>query len=110
MSQYSVEIRFPQTTPDQAGWLADSLKEELAMTGEEVETYRKREDEDAQDFGATLVLVLGTAAATAIAKGIGAWMQRTGTRITIDGVTIENVDSGSLAAIVAALRAGREPD
>jgi hypothetical protein len=104
MSQQSVEIHFPDTTPDQAGRLADSLKQDLVMTGEDIQMHRKREDDKAQDFGAMLVLILGTAAVTAVAEGIRAWMQRTGTSIECNGVTIKNVDSTNLAAIVAALR------
>ncbi len=110
MSERTIEIRFPGTTADEGNRLAAELQNELWALGEGVEMRRKRENEQAQDFGATLVLILGTTAVTAIARGIEAWIRRTGTRIELsDGTVIKNVDSSNLAAVAAALRGGSAP-
>ena len=66
---------------------------------------RRKDREGTQDFGATLVLILGTGAITAVAKGLSAWIVRnSGARIIItkDGeVVAENIDSRDAERIVA---------
>lgn len=111
MSRRTVEIRFPGKTDDEANRLAAQLQKEIWSLGEEeVEVRRRRENEDAQDFGATLILILGTAAVTAVARGIEAWIRRTGTTIQLpDGTVIKSVDSSNLPAIVAGLRGNSPP-
>ena len=58
MPQATIEIRFPGKTADEANRLADDLKREIWSLGQDVEVQRKRENPDAQDFGATLILIV----------------------------------------------------
>ena len=77
MENARVTIQFPNVTPDLGNVYAEELREELRDTlaaGDRVE--RRRTDPESQDFGATLVLVLGTTAVTAIAEGIRTWLAR----------------------------------
>ena len=80
------------------------------MTIREVDRHLKveqsRDRQDTMDFGATLVIVLGTASVTALAKGVAAWLARhSGARIEInaDGTVIaSNLDSGDATKIAEA--------
>ena len=67
---------------------------------------RKRARNDTQDLGASLLLVLGTASASAIAKGIARWIAKNGgARIEISAngtVVASNLESGDAAKIAAA--------
>jgi Effector Associated Constant Component 1 len=56
--------------------LAGDLTEWLTEDVPDLSINRVREDERAQDFGATLVLILGSTAVTALAKGIAKWLAR----------------------------------
>lgn len=61
---------------DEAQILTEELKEVLLDAHEEVRVERKREDPEAQDFGALLSIVLAAPAAVAVAKGIANWLMR----------------------------------
>jgi Effector Associated Constant Component 1 len=70
---------------------------------------RQRERRDTQDFGATLAVVLGTAAVTAVAKGVAAWLAKnSGSRIEIKRkgkavLVATHLDSHDVPRIVEAL-------
>jgi hypothetical protein len=101
-------IRFVDATPDEANVQAASLEEHLRYTAPgQVQFDRRRTKEGAQDLGATLVLVLGTAAVTAVAKGIQSWLaSRPGSSIDITDangrVVAQNIDAASAAQIAQA--------
>ncbi len=77
-------VTFPQATTAEGNRLASTLADALRDVDPTVAVDRRRERPDAQDFGASLALVLGTAAATEVAKGIAAWLARnSGARIEI---------------------------
>src|SRR5260221_10981239 len=63
----------------------------------DIEVRQKRSDDRTQDFGATLVLILGAPAVVVVAKALGDWLKlRNSAKITIkkDGqVVAENLTS-----------------
>lgn len=74
-----------------------------------------KQTRDTQDFGTTLALVLRTPAVIAVARGLAAYLARTGTTVRIkkDGeVVLKNVRGDDAAKIVAALntKKPRKPD
>ena len=107
MSEHTVQIKFPEKALADAGELADQLEAEIKMIGDNVTVRRLREDANNQDFGSTLVLVLGSAAVVEIAKGIAAWIRRTGTIIELETngkkILVKDVDSTNLPEIMTAL-------
>ena len=112
MKTQEVTITFPDVTPDVGNVYAEDLQraiEDTLASGDRVE--RRRERADSQDFGATLVLVLGTTAVTAIAEGVKLWLARNSgaaidvavggaTKITVHG---RNLDSKSVEALATAI-------
>ena len=109
MSDDEITIIFPNASTADANVFAGTLADDLRDSAKELTVDVRRDRPDAQDFGATLVLILGTAAATKVAAGIGRWISRhSGARVLLkkkDGteLLIENADSASAAKIVAAL-------
>lgn len=98
-------LTFPGASTADANRYAADLAGELRQVDEELTVEQARERADTQDFGATLILILGTASVTAIAKGISAWMARhSGAEIHIDadGVQGKNLDSRDAARIAEA--------
>ena len=106
MPETTLKIAFPGVSTSEAGSLAADLQQEIEMMGEGVTVQRVRDNPDTQDFGATLLLVLGTPAVIALAKGIAAWMKRTGTGVTVKcgdkEIVVKNVDSANLPAMLQA--------
>ncbi len=74
VDQQSYIITFDDVSPADTNRYADELREALLDASSDVSVERKRENPFAQDFGATLVLILGTPAAVAIARAIGNWL------------------------------------
>jgi hypothetical protein len=110
VEKHAIEIVFPSKTPDVAGRLVEDLSKEISRSvkedGRSVEPTVVRSDPTAQDFGSTLVLVLGTPAITYLARAIFEWAKRTNNSdIKINGVRIERVESCDVADVVAALKA-----
>lgn len=56
--------------------LAGDLVESLAEDAPTLSVTRLREDSRTQDFGATIAIILGSTAVTALAKGIANWLAR----------------------------------
>ena len=102
-------IRFGDADVAEANRLASTLAEALRDVDPTILATQVRERQDTQDFGASLSVVLGTAAVTAVAKGIGAWLARnSGARIEIrqgDKVVLlaTHLDSKDVPQIAAAL-------
>ena len=109
MDQGEVIISFIGTSVAEANLHAQDLAEDLKDTDRDLKVEIRKESPHTQDFGATLVLILGTAAATKVAAGIAKWVARhSGARIALktkDGteLLIENADSAAAAKIAAAL-------
>ena len=80
----SLLFTFPDASVAEGNRLASSLADALQDMDPNIVVDRQRERADTQDFGATLAVILGTAAVTAVAKGIAAWLARnSGARIEI---------------------------
>jgi hypothetical protein len=111
--RHEIAISFPAKTPDVAGRLADSLATEIRRSvkdeGNAVEPTVARTDREAQDFGSTLILALGTPAVIILARAILAWAKRTNTSvIEVNDVRITNLESRDVANVVSALKTGRK--
>jgi hypothetical protein len=104
LDQSEFEVSFGGSDLAEATRLANELEQDLRANGAQIS--RKKKEANSQDFGATLVIVLGTPVAIALAKSIGIFLQRhSGASITIskDGeVVATNLNSGDAARIVEA--------
>ena len=69
-------IEFEGVSPADATRYAEELRDTLRGATPEANIERRRTDEEAQDFGATLVLILGTPAAIVLAKAFRDWLNR----------------------------------
>jgi membrane-associated two-gene conflict system component 1 (EACC1) len=103
-------ITFLNTSPDEANQkaveLADWLKDAVPQT-DLLQVKQERTNKDSQDFGATLVLLLGTAAATAVARGVQSWLAaHSGTTIEITDanghIVATNINAKSASEIAKA--------
>lgn len=103
-------ISFRDVTTAEANRFASTLADALRDVHPSITVDRHRERANTQDFGASLIVsILGTAAATAVAKGIAAWLARnSGARIEIrrkDKVVLvaTHLDSRDVPRIAEAL-------
>lgn len=97
---YIIEIG--GVSPALANQYAEELKEALLGATSEVEVEQRRADPDAQDFGATLVLILGTPVAVVLAKAFRDWINRRDNaklhfkskdgEILLEGITARDVE------------------
>jgi hypothetical protein len=97
------QIRFEGVPANQAATKARNLRQQLLDASPDIEVTLAKDDPTNQDFGGTLVLLLGTPAVLAVARGIAAYLQRDRAKITISksgAVVAENV-SGEDAARIA---------
>jgi hypothetical protein len=87
---------------------AEELRQALLDASPDVQVHRKRDDPRTQDFGATLVLLVGTPAAAAIVTAIGNWLTlRNRASITVkradEQIVVQNITSkkaGELAQLL----------
>ena len=90
-----------------ANKLAADLETELKMAG--VEVSRQRQDESSMDFGASLVLILGTPAVVMAARALYAWVKRKNAgslRIKLPNgseFSADNIESKDAPALAEAL-------
>jgi hypothetical protein len=118
MDKQEIVLRFEGLTSAEAGVEAQGLREMLADASPDVDVTLRRERAESMDMGATLVLLLGTPAVIAVAKGIAAFIGKRGNRagslvvqrVGADG-SIErfhfNGDSADAAKVAEALRSPR---
>jgi hypothetical protein len=99
-------LRFPMTSKQEANVLASGLADEISEIAGIEKAKTLREDPQTQDFGATLVLLLGTASVTAVANGIRSWLSRKGVTAEIydqnQKIVLRDVRSQDIAEIVKA--------
>lgn len=78
-------VKFDNVSAADANRYAEELRNALLDASPYVKVDRRRDDPRTQDFGATLVLVLGTPAVIAAAKALGNWLQlRNSASITLE--------------------------
>jgi len=108
MSASPFIISFPGTSTAEANRYSSGLAQVIRESDRDVQVAQRRDQPDSQDFGATLAIVLGTASATAVAKGVAAWLARhSGAKIeiTADGrVIASNLDSRDAARIAESFK------
>ena len=89
----TVIISFPGVSVAEANKLAGSLSPALRERERTISVERRRANPESQDGGATLAIILGSAAVSAVAKGVAAWLARnSGTCIEIhapDGTSVK---------------------
>ena len=83
-SNQTFRIRFENATTAEANQRASELREILLDITPDVSVEVIKEDQSTQDFGSTLVLVLGAPAIIVIEKGIADYLSRLGGSITIE--------------------------
>lgn len=76
MEKQTYIIEIDGVSPADANRYAEELRDTLRGSASEVEVERRRDDATTQDFGATLVLVLGTPAAVVLANAFRDWINR----------------------------------
>ena len=101
-------ISFPNASSAEANRMAASLTESLREVDPTITADRLRDRSDTQDFGATVAVLLGTAAATAVAKGIAAALAKWGpAKITISqrgeviASGLESKDAARIAEVIS---------
>jgi hypothetical protein len=111
-------VRFEGLSSAEAGVEAQRLQEILADASPDLDVTLRREHAESMDMGATLVLLLGTPAIIAAAKGIAAFIGQRGKRpgnlvvecVGADG-SVERFhfdgDSADAAKVAQALRSPR---
>ncbi len=99
----TIAIRFPELELSDAGRAARNLREQILDDAPGVDADVRKDDSSTMDFGATLILVLGTPAVVALAQGIAKWMMRERTVLEIesDGKTVKIHAEGTLNENVA---------
>ena len=108
MQTETFTLQFLDASMAEKNHLAASLVEALRDTDPGVTADRHREQADTQDFGAIVTVILGSAAVTAIAKGVANWLARnSGAKLQIqrpDGTTViaTHLDSKDAARIATA--------
>jgi hypothetical protein len=98
-------VRFQGVSVAEAGRKAAALRDDLLNASPSIHAEIRKEDQTTQDFGATLVLLLGAPAVVAVAKGIADYLRRKPGKLSIeaDGRVIFEGESADAARIVEAM-------
>ncbi|MGC1295298.1 MAG: hypothetical protein WA869_09665 [Alloacidobacterium sp.] len=111
-TEHQLTLSFEGADVAEANRFAAELAERLRDADASIDVQQRRADPSAQDFGATLVLVLGAPAVIALAKSVSAWLaMRPNAKVTIkgrDGTVIASglTSTDARAVIEKRLRAG----
>ena len=108
MDEQMYLITFDDASAAEANRYAEELRKALLDASPDVEVHRRRDDPRTQDFGATLVLLLGTPAAGAIVTAIGNWLAlRHRASLTIkradEEIMVQNITSTKAAELARLL-------
>jgi hypothetical protein len=101
------ELTVKGATPAESQRLAQELAASLKLTDPSVDIDRQKESAETLDLGATIAIVIGSAAATAVANGIRIWLtKRQAAEISITkdgqvkGTGITSADAVRIAQII----------
>jgi hypothetical protein len=75
MDQHTYVVTFEGISAADANRYAEELRNVLLDATPDIIVQRRRENSHTQDFGATLVLILGTPAAAAVVTAVGNWLK-----------------------------------
>jgi len=81
-----------------AAELRDALLEAAADKQADIDVSVSKGDATTMDFGATLIIILGTPAVVAVAKGVADWLKKRNTA----SITIETSDGKLVAKNISA--------
>ncbi|MFF0488350.1 hypothetical protein ACFYTQ_04935 [Nocardia sp. NPDC004068] len=104
MTDHSITFSFADTDASEADALAGDLTESLREQLPEVSVTRTRTDKQNQDFGATVVAIVGAPFMAKLAGGIAKWLARRSDaklhmrRVDMDGKEVEVSVNGRLGA------------
>lgn len=104
MDQQTYIVTFEEVSPADAQRYAEELQNALLDTAPDITVQRRRENPLTQDFGATLILILGAPAVVAVVKAIGDWLtlrnRASLTWKTADGeLMVQNITSKNVAEL-----------
>jgi hypothetical protein len=114
MNQQTYIVTFEGVSPSDAQRYAEELQDALLEATPDITVQRRRENPLTQDFGATLILILGAPAVVAAVKAVGDWLMRhTGdgaslTLKTVDGELVVQGISSKNAAELAQFLVGKQ--
>jgi hypothetical protein len=109
MDVQKLTISFVDEKPALATRFANELSKEIRHNAPDVEVSVARDDPENQDFGATLVLILGTPAIAALATALGNWLVlRNSASITMrnekgEEIIIDKANSGDIDKLLKRL-------
>ena len=113
-SEHRLTLSFEGADLAEANRFAAELAEWLRDAGGPIDVREVRADPNAQDFGSTLVLLLGAPAVVALAKGVSAWLaMRPNAKVTLrgkDGTVIASGLTSADARAVIESRLGKGGD
>ena len=75
MEKQTYIVTFEGVSPSDANRYAEELRNVLLDTTADIAVQRKRESPQTQDFGSTLILILGTPAVGAVVTAVSNWLQ-----------------------------------
>ncbi len=96
--QAAFHVRFEGLSVAEANQAATELRTQIERAGAGVQMDVIKERDDTQDFGATLLLILGTKAAITVANAIYSYIAKRGDRVVIETADGKVVATGSGAA------------
>jgi hypothetical protein len=105
---HQIRLRFEDVSLAEGGQRANELRDQLLDSGavNDKDVEITKDDPRTQDFGATLVLVLGAPAAVVLAKGIKDYLERRGGTVVVESdgkVVASGVRGSDVARIVEAI-------
>lgn len=102
MDEQMYIITFDTLSAGEANHYAEELRQALLDASPDIEVHRRRDDSRAQDFGSTLVLLVGTPAAAAAVTAIGNWLARRNQA----SITIKRTDEQIVVQNITSKKAG----